>query len=293
MYIQDITQAQIKALFPRRDPDSHKGDFGRLLCITGSRRMPGASILSTYAALRSGAGLVTVATAAKNITALSVSCPEAMYLPLATNDAGSIIMGGNEGVIFDQLTKADAVLFGCGAGLHEQSEALLKFICRYANGTLIIDADGLNALAPCIEILDKRKNPTILTPHPGEMSRLVKRKVSYVQKNREIVLEELCAALTGVTVVLKGRGTLVGRGRECRKNPTGNPGMSRGGSGDVLAGMIAAFAAQGMSPFDAATAGVYIHGRAGDIAAKKYSQAAMLPRDIIECIGEVFLEIEK
>ncbi len=293
MYQKDITLSQVKELFPGRDPESHKGDYGKLLCITGSRRMPGACILSTSAALRSGAGLVTVATAAKNITALSVSCPEAMYLPLTTNDSGNIVMGGNEGVIFDQLTKANAVLFGCGVGLHEQSEALLKFICRYTEGTLIIDADGLNTLASCIDILAMRNKPTILTPHPGEMSRFVKQDVSYVQKNRVFVLEKLCKALPGVTIALKGRGTLVGRDKECRKNSTGNPGMSRGGSGDVLAGMIASFAAQGMNPFDAATAGVFIHGMAGDIAAEKYSQTAMLPGDIIACLGEVFLEIEK
>ncbi len=290
---ENIEFSDICRLFPKRKSDSHKGDFGRLLCITGSVRMPGAAAMSTYAALRSGTGLLTTAAAKQNIPALSSRCWESMYLPLETDREGFITWHCNEDIITDALRKADAVLAGCGMGVTEETKLLTYEVLRRSDVPVILDADGLNAAAQCIDILSERKAPIILTPHPGEMARLLGTSTAYVQQERVKAVCELLGRLRNAVIVLKGKGTLIGYEGGMLINNTGNPGMSRGGSGDVLAGMIASFAAQGLSPVDAASAGVYIHGAAGDIAAERYSQQSMLPGDIINCIGDVFRKIEE
>lgn len=291
--INEITFSYICSLFPKRKRDAHKGDFGRLLCITGSRRMPGAAAMSSYAALRCGTGLLTTATAEENIPALSSHCFESMYLPLLTDKEGFIMWHGNEEVLTDAVKKADAVLLGCGLGVTDETILLTKNIVQLADSPIIIDADGLNAVSGCIDIITERKKPVILTPHPGEMARLLNITVQEVQSDRPHALKKAMKLMPGAVIVLKGQGTLIVQREKILINTTGNPGMSRGGSGDVLAGMTASFAAQGMSMLDAAAAGVYIHGMAGDIASKRFSEQAMLPRDLIKCIPEVFLKIEE
>lgn len=289
----EISAEYIHSLFPERKKDSHKGDFGRLLCITGSRRMPGAAIMSSLAALRSGAGLLTVGTARDNIPAISSQCWEAMYLPLDTDDDGFMKWEENSELLTSAAEKSDAVLLGCGIGVTGGTAHLTENIVRNTDAVLILDADGLNIAAERIDIITERKAPLILTPHPGEMARLLGTGTGEIQSDRRGALEALCRMLPGAVVVLKGSGTLIGQDGRVSICNAGNPGMSRGGSGDVLAGMIAAFAARGLEPFDAASAGVYIHGKAGDTAAKGFSQEAMLPRDIISCIPDVFKSIEE
>lgn len=291
--MKEISFSDVCNFFPRRKDDAHKGNFGRLLCITGSLRMPGAAAMASYAALRSGVGLLTTATAAKNISAISSHCFESMYLPLRTDDNGFITWSGNEEILTELVEKSDAVLIGCGLGITKETIILTKNIIKRTKGVLIIDADGLNAVSNDIDIILKRKENTILTPHPGEMSRILNISIQEVQYDREYTVYNAMKLLPESVIILKGHGTVVGYKEGVYINPTGNPGMSRGGSGDVLAGMVASFAAQGLKPIDAAIAGVYIHGMAGDIAASKYSQSAMLPRDIIECIPEVFIKIEE
>lgn len=290
--IEAITFSQVCSFFPKRREDSHKGDFGRLLCITGSHRMPGAAAMSSYAALRSGVGLLTTATAEQNVKSLSSHCFESMYLPLKTDPAGFITWSENEELIKDAVSKADAILLGCGLGITEETILLTKNIINNTRCPLILDADGLNAISNSIDIISERENPIILTPHPGEMARLLKISIQEIQNNRTKVIHDAMKLFPKAIIILKGNGTLVGHNGNIYINPTGNPGMSRGGSGDVLAGMIAAFAVQGLTPMSAALAGVYIHGMAGDIAAQIYSQTAMLPRDIIACIPKAFLKIE-
>ena len=288
-----ITFDAVKKLFPPRDRNAHKGNFGRLLCITGSLRMPGAACMSLHAALRCGVGLLTAAVPHQNIPILAAQCWESMYLPLCTDEKGFITWHRNEEILLDALPKASSVLIGCGLGQTPETALLLENITKNTSAPLIVDADGINLLAERIDIVRERNAPLILTPHPGEMARLVKISAQTVQQNRLETLHAFCEMLPKAVLALKGHETLVGQGEQVWRNPTGNPGMSRGGSGDVLAGMIAAFAAQGLKPADAVCAGVYIHGMAGDIAAEKYSEAAMLPRDLIACIPEVFLRIEK
>ncbi len=290
--IQEIDFSSVCALFPQRAADAHKGDFGRLLCICGSMRMPGAAAMSVQAALRSGVGLLTTATAAQNVGILASQCWESMYLPLQTDNDGFITWTDNVSILEEALEKADAVLIGCGLGQTEEVRHLVRNVLRRAHVPLILDADGLNAIANCIDIVQERTAPTILTPHPGEMARLLGKGTDFVQKDRLRALYLLRKHLPGAVLVLKGHETLIAGDGNILRNHTGNPGMSRGGSGDVLAGMIASFAAQGFTPMDAAVAGVHLHGMAGDLAATKMSQAAMLPREIISCIADVFQKIE-
>ena len=190
------------------------------------------------------------------------------------------------------LKQASAVLIGCGLGNTAATQELLRNVVNLVECPLIMDADGLNALASCIDIMQKQKPNWILTPHPGEMARLSGTTTAAVQANRSQCAAEFCKQFSG-TLVLKGAGTIIQQGTTAIQNPTGNPGMSRGGSGDVLAGMIAAFAAQGLSPYDAACAGAYLHGLAGDFAAARYSEQAMLPQDLLHCLPEVFLKLEQ
>ncbi len=278
--------------FPRRKRDSHKGTFGTLLCITGRDSMPGACALSTLAALRSGAGLVKVATTQHNVPILASQIYEAVYLPMQTDNTGGISWEQNQDILQSAITMASAILIGCGLGNTIATQQLVRETVRLANCPVVIDADGLNALAACIDIMQEQKSNWILTPHPGEMARLIKSSTSAVQADRSACALHFCETFSG-TLVLKGAGTIVQQGTTSMQNPTGNPGMSRGGSGDVLAGMIASFAAQGILPYQAACAGVYLHGLAGDLAAEQYSEQAMLPQDLLHCLPQVFRRMEQ
>jgi NAD(P)H-hydrate epimerase len=172
-------------------------------------------------------------------------------------------------------------------GVTNDTKEILRFVVQNAEIPVIIDADGINCIAEDIEILVNKRSEVILTPHPGEMSRLLKCETKMINDNRVTVAEKY-AEKYGITLVLKGAGTLISDPKRTASNHTGNPGMSRGGSGDILAGIIGSIAAQGYTPFDAACAGVYMHGLAGDAAAGKFGQEAMLPRDILGCIPDAF-----
>lgn len=274
--------------FPRiRRPDSHKGSFGRVLCITGSSCMRGAAALSALGAMRSGAGLVCVASCEKCIDSVSVLVPEATFLPLECDDYGCILFDCNKRLIESELAKSDAVLIGCGLGVTPDTAEIVRFVTENANCPIIIDADGINCIASDIDILLKKKTDLILTPHPGEMARLCGCTAGEVNRARFSTAAGF-AEKYGVTVVLKGAGTVIAGVHDSSVNRTGNPGMSKGGSGDVLAGITASFAAQGYTAYDAARFAAYIHGLAGDIAAEKLGHEAMLPRDIIEALSDSF-----
>lgn len=290
--MQELIWNDICAMLPRRRRDAQKGDFGRLLCVTGSRNMPGACALSTQAALRSGAGLVTVATAPENPMRLASAEPEAMWLSLETDGDGFLRNAVNQGKLEPHLRRADAILIGCGLGVTVETRELVRWMLESAACPVILDADGLNCVTDCIDLSRRTGTDWILTPHPGEMARLTGLSIAEIQANRAQTAAEFVRKYP-VTLALKGAGTLVAQGDRMVKNPTGNPGMSRGGSGDVLAGMIAAFAAQGLPSWDAVCAGVYLHGAAGDLAAKTCSELAMLPRDLLACLPRVLLELEQ
>ncbi len=286
-----IEMPMVQSCFSPRPADSHKGTFGQVLAVCGSYGMAGAAILSVRGALRSGAGLVTAAIPRSIYPMVTAAQPEAVCLPLAEDKDGRLALAARS-ALRDSLPKAASVLIGCGWGQGEDLSCLLLDLLERAACPVVLDADGINGLLPHIDKLKARKAPLILTPHPGEMARLCRLPIEDVQKDRPGVARRF-AMEYGVIVVLKGHRTVIASpDRDLLVNPTGNPGMATGGSGDVLAGIIASFAAQGMPPLDAAMCGVYLHGRAGDHAADRLSQHAMLPSDLLEDLGPLLLMLE-
>lgn len=272
-------------LFPERAKNSHKGNFGRVLNIAGSERMSGAALLSTRAALRSGAGLVTLAATEKVISRISSAVPEAMYLPV--DEAEGAISAKSCGTIIKECANKNVVSVGCGLSVAEDTKTLVEKIIKEFDGVIILDADGINCIADRIDLIRDSKAELIITPHAGELARLCGVSAEDAAADR-LTLAVNLAREYGITVAAKGVPTFVVSKGKALVIPAGNPGLSRGGSGDVLTGIIAAFAAQGLSPADAAAAGVYVHGAAADIAAEKLSEMGMLPSDVIENLPLVF-----
>ncbi len=267
----------------KRDKQSHKGTFGTALLVCGSYGMAGAAILAAKAALRSGVGKLKMAVHKRIYPVCAVSTPEAVFLPY--------------GLFFKKaalkdIQTADSILFGCGCGFSKSTLEKLKLIVKNASCPIVVDADGINILSRNINILKRAKTPIILTPHPLEMSRICGKSVTEINANRISVAADF-AKTHGVYLVLKGNETVIAApdGR-VNINPTGNAGMATGGSGDVLAGIIAGILAYNTDVFDAVTKAVYIHGMAGDIAAEKLSETAMLPIDIIKELPCVFKTLE-
>jgi len=285
-----MTVADVFALLPPRRPDAHKGDFGRVVNIAGSARYRGAAVLSTLGALRCGAGLVTLASTEAVCACAAVSVPEATFLPMDANDIGTI--DGMSPIIelTDALQTASAVSFGCGLENNLHTARLLESVLKQVSCPILLDADGINALSGNIHLLDEAKSPVVLTPHPGEMARLCGTTVEEVQADRAGVALAF-AAKHGVILLLKGQETLiVTPDGQLIKNKTGNPGLAKGGSGDVLTGIIAALIAQGLDLVDAAACGAFLHGMAADRTAKRRSQTAMLPHEILDDLAGIFLE---
>lgn len=274
---------RLPAQLLRRKTDSHKRDFGHIFMLAGSRNMPGAAILCARAAMRSGAGLVTVGLPKDLSMAIPKKIFEAMTKSLPQTKDGSIGLGAYN-QIKKFLSKVDVLVIGPGLSQNSSTKQLVKKLV-FSENTLpsVIDADGLNALAGHLK---RFKGIKILTPHPGEMARLLGAPTKAVEKNRKDIALSF-AKKYNCLVVLKGNHTVVadGKGRIYTNN-TGNPGMATAGSGDVLTGIIASFLAQGLLPFEAAKYAVYLHGLAGDLAAKKKSQLSLVASDIIDYIPE-------
>ncbi|MEG0978742.1 MAG: NAD(P)H-hydrate dehydratase [Oscillospiraceae bacterium] len=273
--------SEVKNLLIPRDECSNKGDFGKVFSICGSYAMPGAACFVANAAVRCGVGLVTAVFPDKAYSAIASHMSEPLLLPLDTNKQGTFSKSSTP-IILKAIEKATAIVIGCGMGVNYDTKYIVNQVIANANCPIIIDADGINAVSDNIDVLKAAKVPLILTPHPGEMARLCKISVKEVQKDRIGVATNFSQQY-GVTVVLKGSGTVIAspdfNGRYV--NRTGNSGMSKGGSGDVLSGMVAAFVAQGLKPGSAAVAAVFIHGMAGDETAIKLSKRGMTPSDMI------------
>ncbi len=275
---------EMRELLPKRNADSNKGDFGRVAVVAGSSGMTGAAVLSAYAALRSGCGLVTLITAESQRGIAAGFYPEIMTVGVSEKDG--IISSDAAEEILDRIKNCDVVVFGPGLGRGREIRLLLKKILREYENTLIIDADGLNALSENKQVLKKRKCNVILTPHPGEMSRLCGLSVSEVQNDRLNTAKNFAKGYD-VCLVLKGMGTVVATGcGEAYLNGTGNCGMATAGTGDVLAGMIGSFSAQGMSAFDAAKLGVFVHGLSGDLAKNEKGTFGLIASDVAEKIPQ-------
>ncbi len=272
-----------------RAADAHKGDFGRVCIIAGSVGMSGAAALAGRAALRAGAGLVRVAVPKSILPIVASIEPSFTTIPLPEDSAGRIAANAIN-TILDAVSENDCLAFGPGIGTSGALRSVLETLIKQQQLRLLIDADGLNNLSGIKDWPEKLKAKLILTPHPGEMKRLwdaLFRK--QLPTNRRQQAGQL-AQRTKTIVALKGAGTVVTDGQKVYINKTGNPGMATAGSGDVLTGVITALIGQRLSILDAAVLGVYIHGLAGDIAAKKTGQISLMATDIIESLSDAFLK---
>jgi NAD(P)H-hydrate epimerase len=280
--VQQVTQ--VPTLPPRR-ADSNKGDFGRVLVIAGSRGMSGAAILCGGASLRGGAGLVRLAVPAEVLPIVAAGNPCYMTAGLAHDLQGRLDSPAEADLV--ALVRANDVA-AAGPGLG-QSPAITRLVrAVLATQTpVVLDADGLNALQADTTPLRGRAAPLVVTPHPGELARLLKCDVAKVQSQREEVAARF-AEDHGLVLVLKGHGTLVTDGRRLYRNPTGNPGMSTGGTGDVLTGLIAALMGQRLDAFAAAQLGVYLHGLAGDLARDDLGEASLTASDLVDYLPRAF-----
>ncbi len=287
---------QVKAVprLPKRRPDGHKGLYGYVLVVGGSRGMIGAVALATNAALRGGAGLATFAAPETVQLVVAGLCPCATSLPLACDSRGELAPPSVRQMLHE--VKYDVLAVGPGMGMGPGQRNLVQAALAQ-DKPLVIDADGLNNLASIENWPESRQCPMILTPHPGEFGRLVNRTTGEVQADREglavaAVRKWIGRLQTGkpIVLVLKGHGTIVTDGRRLYVNTTGNPGMATGGTGDVLTGLTAAIVGQGLPPFDASVLAVYVHGLAGDLAAKEFGQVSMIASDLLEFIPAAFLK---
>lgn len=278
-----LSANDIRQKFHARAADSNKGDFGKGLIIAGSYEMPGAAVLASGAAVVCGAGLVKLAFPDKAYPAVTAQYPEKVLAPLASNRFGRISAQSVQRIT-EELKQCDAVLLGCGLGMDYDTCAVVEAVLQNAECPVILDADGINAVADNIHIIKNSKAAVILTPHPGEAARLLSTTVEEIQRDRRKACREIFEK-TGAVVVLKGARTVVtANGMDFYVNVTGNAGMATAGMGDLLAGMILSLICQRIKPFSAAVSAVFIHGMAGDVVKRENSEMGVTPSKMLEAL---------
>jgi NAD(P)H-hydrate epimerase len=275
---------------PARRAEAHKGDFGRVLVVAGSRGMVGAACLTAGSALRAGAGLVKLAVprCVWDVAAAKLTCVMTSGLP---DTPDGMFAERAADALAAEARWASVVALGPGIGRSAETGAFVRKVVRTIELPMVVDADALFLLAGALDVLSARKSPTVLTPHPGEMAHLLGCETSDVQADRRKTTADF-ARKHRVVCVLKGAGTVVSDGDHTYVNTTGNPGMATGGTGDVLTGVIAGLIAQGLSAFDAATLGVHLHGLAGDIASHKRGLHGLIATDVLDSLPSAFLTHE-
>ena len=290
----------------KRKPDSHKGDYGHVFVIAGSLGMTGAAYLCSEAALLAGAGLVTLAIPKSLNHLMERKLTEVMTLPMPETTEGSLSKAAYSRIkAFSK--KCDCLVLGPGLSRNKQTQGLVRSLIGKLDMPMVVDADALNALSGYLHILrnthhtqprktsseQRGRRDTVITPHSGEMARLIAAKLSFVNKNKKDVAKKFTTEYN-VTTVLKGHRTIVAApGKRLYINLSGNPGMASGGCGDVLTGIIGAFLASGMEPFQSARLGTYIHGLSGDIAAKHKGEISLRATDLLEFLPQAFKKAYK
>jgi len=264
--------------FPARSPEGHKGTFGRAMIVAGSRGMSGAAILSGLAALRGGAGLVYLAIPESILDIVAAFEPSYLTLPQSSDTEGRLSSDA-EDALRESAEDMTAAAIGPGLGQSEDLASLVESLYENLSLPLVVDADGLNNLVDSKMLLEAPEHPRILTPHPGEFSRLCGLSIDEVQSNREEIAYYF-ADKSGAIVILKGPKTVVTDGERMFVNQTGNSGLATGGTGDVLTGFMTALLSQGMEPFDAACLGAHLHGLAGDFAASEKTEPGLIASDL-------------
>lgn len=275
--IRRLNHELVLSLLPDRNPWGHKGNFGKLLLLCGSRGYTGAAFFAAMGALRAGAGLVFLGVPESIYGIEAVKLNEPVIFPLP--DAGGRLSADAVPEILTRFPQMDAVLVGPGLGQSEGTLAAVRAVLEKAECPVVVDADGINVLAAHRDLLRGRKLPTILTPHDGEFARLG----GVIGEDRMAAAAALAEEL-GCVVLLKGHETCITDGTDGYLNPTGNPGMAVGGSGDVLAGVITALLGAGLPPLEAAACGAWLHGAAGDRCAAELGQYGMLPTDMLSAL---------
>ena len=275
--IRRLNHELVLSLLPDRNPWGHKGNFGKLLLLCGSRGYTGAAFFAAMGALRAGAGLVFLGVPESIYGIEAVKLNEPVIFPLP--DAGGRLSADAVPEILTRFPQMDAVLVGPGLGQSEGTLAVVRAVLENAQCPVVVDADGINVLSAHRDLLRGRKSPTILTPHDGEFARLG----GVIGEDRMAAAAALAEEL-GCTVLLKGHETCITDGTDGYINPTGNPGMAVGGSGDVLAGVITALLGAGLPPLEAAACGAWLHGAAGDRCAAELGQYGMLPTDMLSAL---------
>lgn len=269
-----LSHEDVLSILPDREETAHKGSFGKLLLLCGSRGFTGAAYLAAMGALRSGAGLVFLGVPESIYAIEAVKLNEAIVFPLPEKDGKLSVEAIPE--ILSRLPRMDAVLIGCGLGQSEQTYAVVKAVLEEAKCPVVVDADGINVLAQHKDILRGRKAATVLTPHEGEFLRLA----GEIGPDRQTAARNAASDWNSI-LVLKGHHTVITDGAVTYINPTGNPGMAVGGSGDLLAGIIVSLIGQGIPPLLASACGCWLHGAAGDRCAESLGQYGMLPTDML------------
>lgn len=275
MEIQELSREDVLKILPDRDPWGHKGTFGKILLLCGSRGYTGAAYFAAMGALRSGAGLVFLGVPESIYGIEAVKLNEPVIFPLSDDDGKYSAEAIKD--VLKRLLNMDAVLIGPGIGQSEGTFMMVKAVLENAQCPVVVDADGINVLSEHKDILRGRKYPTILTPHDGEFARLG----GAIGTCRMASASDLAIDL-GAIVLLKGHETCITDGQSGYRNCTGNPGMATGGSGDVLAGIIVSLLGQGIAPIEAAACGAWLHGASGDVCASRLGQYGMLPTDMLE-----------
>ena len=273
----ELNHEKVLEILPDRDRNAHKGDFGKILLLCGSRGYTGAAALCARGALRSGAGLVFLGVPESIYAIEAVKLEEAIVFPLP--DTNGMLSREAIPEILRRLPAVDAVVLGCGLGQSEGTLEVVKAVLKEASCPVVLDADGINLAAAHKDILRERTGITILTPHEGEFGRLG----GVLTQGRVAAAQQMAREL-GCILVLKGPNTVITDGQATYINPTGNPGMAVGGSGDVLAGIIGAFLGQSILPLEAAACAAWVHGAAGDLCAREIGQYGMLPSDMIRVL---------
>lgn len=286
--------------FCSREKNTHKGSYGRVLVLAGSPGMTGAAYLCSKAALRSGSGLVTLGIPKSLNPIMEIKLTCVMTYPLPETKALTLSNKGREEIL-KLCEKHDVVALGPGLSQQTETKKLILWLIKTIDRTMVIDADGINALAGKLYTLYNIKKNVVLTPHPGEMSRLIDlSSAKEVQKSRLDIATQFVGSIhkhlggkRDFVLVLKGNKTIVADYRKVYINHTGNPGMATAGAGDVLTGIIVSLIGQGFNVFDASQLGVYLHGLAGDIASKNKGEISMLASDILDCLPDAFIRYKR
>lgn len=283
---------EVAALLPDRPSSAHKGTMGHVLILAGSCGYTGAAVLTSMGALRSGCGLVTLGVARSLNEIFEIKLTEVITKPLPETEAATLGLESEDGII-DIVDQVNALAIGPGLGRHPETGALIRKLIIKVGKPIVIDADGLSILEGDLSVLGKRQAPTVITPHPGEMGRLLGVTTSEIQANRIKFARDLAVKHKTITVLKGARTVIAGSDGSVFINRTGNSGMASAGVGDVLTGIVSGLIAQGLEPLDAAKAGVYLHGLAGDLASSANSEESIIATDVLNFLPQAFRKVKK